>query len=207
MPLNPRATNLFSPAYDLRDPTWRQEPSIAISLRFPFGFPSVSLRFPFGFPSAVSGEGHFWGSTTNAHTRGPVLSLVTNWGEVLHQSVKLKLQHGLIKQLINFLRPMKPVYSSSFSLRQTAKSVAILHMASFAPVRSQQILHPSHQLNQLCQRATRTGRFFFQEPIRPIPFPISSNRFPCLFPFPLESLESNVAIGFSKKHPASFFVQ
>ena len=41
MPLNPRATNLFSPAYDLRDPTWRQEPSIAISLRFPFGFPSA----------------------------------------------------------------------------------------------------------------------------------------------------------------------
>ena len=79
---------------------------------------------------------------------------------MLHQSVKLKLQHGPRKQLINFLRPTKPVYSSSFSLRQTAKSVAILHMASFAPVRSQQILHPSH-LNQLCQRATRTGRFFF----------------------------------------------
>jgi hypothetical protein len=41
----------------------------------------------------MSAEGHFPGSTTNAHTRGPVLSLVTNWGEVLHQSVKLKLQH------------------------------------------------------------------------------------------------------------------
>ena len=51
VPLNPRATNPFSPAYDLRDPTWRHEPSIAISLWFPFGFPSVSLRFPFGFPS------------------------------------------------------------------------------------------------------------------------------------------------------------
>ena len=177
-------------------------------LPFPFGFPSVSLRQfePLRFwTDEISAEGHFPGSTTNAHTRGPVLSLVTNWGEVLHQSVKLKLQHGPIKQLINFLRPMKPVYSSSFSLRQTAK-VAILHMASFAPVRSQQILHPS-RLNQLCQRATRTGRFFFQEPIRPIPFPISSKRFPCLFPFPLESLESNVAIGFFKKHPASFFVQ
>jgi hypothetical protein len=41
----------------------------------------------------MSAEGHFPGSTTNAHTRGPVLSLVTNWGEVLHQSGKLKLQH------------------------------------------------------------------------------------------------------------------
>ena len=124
MPLNPRATNLFSPAYDLREATWRQEPSIAISLRFPFGFPSVSLRQfePLRFwTDEMSAEGHFPGSTTNAHTRGPVLSLVTNWGEVLHQSVKLKLQHGPIKQLINFLRPMKPVYSSSFSLRQTAK--------------------------------------------------------------------------------------
>ena len=48
---------------------------------------------------------------------------------------------------------------------------------------------------------------FFQESIRSIPFPVSSNRFPCLFPSPLESLESNATVGFLPLFSSSEQVQ
>jgi hypothetical protein len=150
----------------------------------------------------MSAEGHFPGSTTNAHTRGPVLSLVTNWGEVLHQSVKLKLQHDkTINQLFasnetSLLLKLQPPTNSekcgdfAHGFLRTGEVAA--NPSSVAPV------------EPAVPASNEDRTVFFQEPIRPIPFPISSNRFPCLFPFPLESLESNVAIGFFKKTPCLF---
>ena len=136
----------------------------------------------------MSAEGHYAGWTANAHTRGPVLSLVTNWSEVLRQSIKLKVNmgHHGPKQLVNFLCPKNPVSSQAL----------VVLPAPQTPTKGKKMQKVWRFWAWLCAREVAANPSSVA-PVEPDVaagkdqiFSFSSNHF-AWFPIPLESMESN----------------
>ena len=150
----------------------------------------------------MSAEGHYAGWTANAHTRGPVLSLVTNWSEVLRQSIKLKVNmgHHGPKQLVNFLCPKNPVSSQAL----------VVLPAPQTPTKGKKMQKVWRFWAWLCAREVAAN----PSSVAPVEPDVAAGKDQIFFFF-VESFrvvpdsfgEHGEQWCFSKKHPASFFVE